>query len=69
MRYCMFDPNSPELTRPVQPLDHDGPGVPAFINRHRSFFTLVAVVVAQLLLLSLQITRNNHVRLIRYLDR
>jgi len=62
----MFDPNATDLTRPVQTLDHEGPDMPAFISRHRSFFTLVAVVAAQILLLSLQITRNNHVRLIRY---
>ncbi|HXW15744.1 MAG TPA: rod shape-determining protein MreC [Terriglobia bacterium] len=62
----MFDPSSPELAHPVQTLDLDGPGVPTFLKRHRSFFTLVAVVIAQVLLLSLQITRNNHVRLIRY---
>lgn len=62
----MFDPNSPDLTRPVQALDHEGLGVPAFIGRHRSFFALLAIVVLQLLMLSLQITRNNHVRLIRY---
>jgi len=40
--------------------------MPVFIRRHRSFFTLLAVVIAQVLLLSLQITRNNHVPLIRY---
>ncbi len=62
----MFDPNSPDLARPVQALDHDGPDMPAFIRRHRSFFTLLAVVSLQLLLLSLQIIRNDHVRLIRY---
>jgi rod shape-determining protein MreC len=62
----MFDPNSPDLTRPVQALDHDGPDMPAFIKRHRSFFALLVVVAAQILLLSLQITRNNHVPLIRY---
>ena len=62
----MFDPNSSDLTRPVQALDHDGPGMPVFIKRHRCFFTLLAVVATQILLLSLQITRNNHVRLIRY---
>ena len=62
----MFDPNSPDTTRPVEALAHDGPDVPAIINRHRSFFVLVLVVAAQILLLSLQITRNNHVRLIRY---
>ena len=62
----MFDPNAPDMTRPVQALSHDGPDMPAFVNRHRSFFTLLAVVAAQILLLSVQITRNNHVRLIRY---
>jgi len=40
--------------------------MPAFINRHRSFFALLVIVAAQILLLSLQITRNNHVPLIRY---
>ena len=62
----MFDPNSPEVTRPVQALDHDGPDMPAFVRRHRSFFILLVVVAVQILLLSFQITRNNHVRLIRY---
>src|ERR1017187_6806049 len=62
----MFDPNSPDTTRPVQSMDHDGPGMPAFISRHRSFFVLVAVIAVQILSLSLQITRHNHVRLIRY---
>ena len=36
-----------------------------FIVRHRSFFVLVAVLIAQMLLLSLQITRAHNVRLIR----
>jgi rod shape-determining protein MreC len=40
--------------------------MPAFFNRHRPLFALLAVVAAQILLLSLQITRNNNVRLIRY---
>ncbi len=62
----MFDPNSADLTRPAQALPHEGPDMPAFIRRHRSFFTLLVVVAAQILLLSLQITRNNHVPLIRY---
>src|SRR5271157_5065481 len=62
----MFDPNSPDLTRPVEALDHDGPDMPAFVKRHRSFFALLVIVTAQILLLSLQITRHNHVRLIRY---
>ena len=62
----MFDPNAPDSTRPVQALDHDGPDMPAFVIRHRSFFTLLVVVALQILLLSVQITRINHVRLIRY---
>jgi rod shape-determining protein MreC len=37
----------------------------AFIARHRPVFVLAAVLLAQLLLLSLQITRNHDVRLIR----
>ncbi len=39
--------------------------MPAFLARHKPFFVLVAVLVGQLLLLSLQITRNHNVRLIR----
>jgi rod shape-determining protein MreC len=39
--------------------------VQAFIAHHRPFFILAAVLVAQLLLLSFQITRNHDVRLIR----
>ena len=62
----MFDPNSADLAHPAQALDHSVPSLHAFITRHGSFFTLLAVVATQLLLLSLQITRNNHVRLIRY---
>lgn len=62
----MFESHSPELARPVDALNHDGLGLPAFIRRHRPFFVLLLVVSAQLLLLSLQIIRNNHVRLIRY---
>lgn len=61
----MFDPNSPETTHPSQPLPHEGPRVQAFIMSHRAFFILVAVLLAQLLLLSIQITRSRNVRLIR----
>src|ERR1039458_4435639 len=64
--FAMFDPNSADLAHPAQPLDHSVPSLHTFIRRHGSFFTLLAVVATQLLLLSLQITRNNHVRLIRY---
>jgi rod shape-determining protein MreC len=61
----MFDPNSPEFTHPVQPVAREAPGMPPFVAHHRPFFILVAVLVAQLLLLSVQITRNHDVRLIR----
>ena len=60
-----FDPNSPELTASTQPVTREGPDLQAFIARHRPVFVLAAVLVAQLLLLSLQITRNGDVRLIR----
>jgi rod shape-determining protein MreC len=60
----MFDPNSPEFTRPVQTI-REGPRMQAFVASHRPFFLLVGVLLAQLLLLSVQITRNNNVRLIR----
>lgn len=47
-------------------LHREGPEVmQAFLSRHRAFFVLVAVIVAQLLLLSLQITRAHNVRLIQ----
>ena len=61
----MFDPNSPESGPSRQPATRDGPNVQAFIARHRPSFVLAAVLVVQLLLLSLQITRNHDVRLIR----
>ncbi|MGO8815000.1 MAG: rod shape-determining protein MreC [Terriglobia bacterium] len=62
----VFDPNSPDASRPVATLTQDGLGVGAVINRHRPLFALLLVVTAQILLLSLQIIRNHHVRLIRY---
>ena len=61
----MFDPNSPESAASGQPVTRDGPNVQAFIAHHRPSFILAAVLVGQLLLLSLQITRNHDVRLIR----
>jgi rod shape-determining protein MreC len=62
----MFDPNASELTRPVPSLTRERPEVPAFVSRYRSFFILLGVITAQLLLLSFQITRNPNMRLIRY---
>lgn len=62
----MFDPNSPQLTSPVQPLSREAPEMmQAFVARHRPFFILLGVLVAQLLLLSLQITHTHNVRLIQ----
>jgi len=60
-----FDPNSPESGAPTQPVTREGPDMQAFVAHHRAFFILVAVLLAQLLLLSFQITRNRDVRLIR----
>jgi rod shape-determining protein MreC len=60
-----FDPNSPEAGATTPPVTREGPDMQAFIARHRAFFILAAVLVAQLLLLSFQITRNRDVRLIR----
>ena len=56
---------SPQLGRTVQPLSREGPEkMQAFVWQHGPFFVLVAVLVAQLLLLSFQINRNHHMRLI-----
>jgi len=50
----------------AQGVGREGPEVvQAFVSRHRAFFILVGVMVAQLLLLSVQITRNHNVRLIQ----
>ncbi|HZO99270.1 MAG TPA: hypothetical protein VFD30_03150, partial [Terriglobia bacterium] len=62
----VFDPNSPEFTRRTPtPAPRETPRMQLFITRHSTFFVLAAVLVAQLLLLSVQITRANNDRLIR----
>jgi rod shape-determining protein MreC len=49
---------SPESSPPVAPRAPETPQlVQAFVSRHRSFFVLAAVLVAQLALLAIQITR------------
>ncbi len=58
--------SSHEFTGRTQPLTREsGEAMQAFVGRHRAFFVLVAVLVAQLLLLSVQITRGRNVRLIQ----
>lgn len=62
----MHDLNAPEIINPAPPRSREGPEVmQAFVARHRPFFILVGLLVAQLLLLSFQITRNHDVRLIK----
>jgi rod shape-determining protein MreC len=62
----MFYTHSPELRQPEHPPVRETPEkVQAFVARHRAFFILLGVLVAQLLLLSAQITRNQKVRLIQ----
>jgi len=57
----LLELRSPEAPRPAPPRVPEGPEVvQAFISRHRPFFTLVAVLAAQLVLLSLQITPAQH---------
>jgi rod shape-determining protein MreC len=58
--------SSHEFSGPSQPLTREsGEAMQAFVGRHRDFFILLAVMLAQLLLLSVQITRNHNVRLIQ----
>jgi rod shape-determining protein MreC len=61
----MHDLQNQETNNPDSPRSPEGPEVmQAFVASHRPFFILVAVLLAQLLLLSFQITRNHNVRLI-----
>jgi rod shape-determining protein MreC len=58
-RETVLELRSPEAPQPVAPRTREGPElVQAFISRHRPFFILVGVLAAQLVLLSLQITRG-----------
>lgn len=62
----MVERDSTHLFSPAHHLSHEGPeAMQAFFSRHRAFFILLAVMVAQLLLLSVQVTRNQNVRLIQ----
>jgi rod shape-determining protein MreC len=62
----MHDPQNQEIVSPDSPHSHEGPEVmQAFVASHRPLFVLVAVLLAQLLLLSFQINRNHNVRLVK----
>jgi len=62
----MFDPQGSDLLPPDRLPEREAPEkVQLFVVRHRAFFVLLVVLVAQLLLLSAQITRNHKVRLIQ----
>jgi rod shape-determining protein MreC len=62
----MLGSDSSRYFSPSRHLDREAPeAMQAFLSRHRAFFILLAVMVAQLLLLSVQITRNQDVRLIQ----
>lgn len=63
----MQDINSAEIRHPPAPRTREAPEImQAFVARHVPFFVLIAVLVAQFLLLSFQITRNHNVRLIEF---
>jgi rod shape-determining protein MreC len=62
----LLEIRSPLATRPVPPRSPEAPElVQAFISRHRPFFTLLVVLLAQLVLLSVQITRQHNAPLAR----
>jgi rod shape-determining protein MreC len=61
----MFDSQFLYAASSDQPLAREGPQLHAFLASHRAFFILMGALIAQLLLLSVQITRDQHVRLIR----
>ena len=58
-RDSLLEIRSPESARPVPPRTPETPELlQAFISRHRSFFILLAALIAQVVLLSVQITRD-----------
>jgi rod shape-determining protein MreC len=63
-RDSLLEIRSPEFARPVPPRTPETPEVvQAFISRHRSFFILLVVLVGQLVLLSVEITRDRNLPL------
>lgn len=63
MRISGLNPSEPAA--PDSKWSREGPKVQLYVARHRPFLALVGVMIAQLLLLSFQITRNHKVRLIQ----
>ena len=62
----MHDPQNQEMISPDSTRSREGPEVmQAFVASHRPFLVLTALLLAQLLLLSFQITRKHNVRLIK----
>jgi len=62
----MHDPQNQESISPNSPRSREAPQVmQAFVAGHRPFFILTTILLAQLVLLSFQITRNHNVRLIK----
>ncbi|HEX5481884.1 MAG TPA: rod shape-determining protein MreC [Terriglobia bacterium] len=62
----MLELSSPESPQPASPRTREGPEVmQAFLGRHIPFLVLVAVLLAQLILLAFQVTRKHNVRLIK----
>lgn len=62
----MLEGSSPEPRLTVSPPTREGREVvQAFVARHHAFFILLGVLLAQLLLLSLQVTRDQKARLIQ----
>lgn len=65
MGRAMLDPQNQELIAPSS-RGREGPEVmQAFVASHRPLFILIGALLAQLLLLSFQITRNHNARLIK----
>jgi rod shape-determining protein MreC len=61
----MLDPNAREFTPPMLTPPPEGTRLKVFLARHLPVCVLLGVLLAQLLLLSFQVTRNHDVRLIR----
>ncbi len=62
----VFDPHSSDSTRAERPPERAAPEkLQTFVAKHSAFFLLLGVMVAQLLVLSAQVTHNHKARLIQ----